>query len=320
MSNKEVFGRIASLEELKHVRGVVFHIVHGSFVDGYGIRTTVFLKGCPLRCKWCCNPEGQMPYRELRFKRDLCNGCGRFLMRCPYGAITMDDLEGKIEVNRSLCSNCLLCTEACFNGALGIFGEIMTAGEVFEIAKRDLSFYRKSGGGVTIGGGEPTFQPVFSLALIRLCHSEGISVAVDTCGYATGPLRFAVLEEADLILFDLKGIDREKHKRNTGVFNDVILTNLRTLDKLNKTLIIRIPLIPRHNYDSDELKKAAVLLSSLANVKRVDLLPYHRYGISKYRELGRPYPLKEDESLSPQQVYAVAEMFIKYGLKVQIGG
>ena len=208
-------------------KALVFHIIHGSFVDGYGIRTTVFLKGCPLKCVWCCNPEGQSYRQELKYTAEHCTGCGKCVPVCPQGAVTM--AEGKAVIDRSRCDGCMQCAEVCYFDAMEPFAKWMTAEEVFEIIRADEAFYRSSGGGATIGGGESSSFPAFMMELIGLCHGAGISVNVDTCGYTRSDAAVEVLRAADMLLFDLKDIDPENHRKNTGCSNDIILRNLRAM-------------------------------------------------------------------------------------------
>lgn len=296
---------------------LVFHIIHGSFVDGYGIRTTVFLKGCPLQCIWCCNPEGQSFLPELKLTREHCSGCGNCISACSKGALSLAD--GIIKVNRALCDGCIKCVDVCYTGALEPFGVRHTAQEVFEIIRSDEMFYRSSGGGATIGGGECTCYPDFMLELIGLCHEAGIHVAVDTCGYTTSAKAKEVLKAADLLLFDIKGIDPARHRENTGKSNDVILENLRMLSDLRKPLIIRIPVIPGYNDSDEDLKAVAGLLSTLNSVERVDILPEHEFGRIKYEQLDMEYRLKPCP-VSEKRQEDIRVLFESYGFQAQVGG
>lgn len=297
----------------------IFNLVRGSFVDGWGIRTTIFLKGCPLRCKWCCNPEGQRFAPELRLFHDRCSGCGACLERCPRGALTLT--ETGIRCDRRRCDGCGACLEACPEGALELFGRPMTAQEVFALVRRDRDYYLASGGGLTIGGGEASQFPEFCLELMELCHRDGISVAVDTCGYAPGEEQLEVLKRADLLLYDIKGVDPERHRRNTGVDNALIWSNLELLDRMGKEIIIRIPVIPGCNDSEEELREMAARLSRLPSVKRVDLICYHQFGMVKYQQLDRPYPMPDSVQPIPEKRQRwLLELFRAYGLNVQLGG
>ncbi len=305
--------------KLTEKKGVVFNIVHGSMVDGYGMRTTIFLKGCPLRCKWCCNPEGQKYEPELRYTETLCKGCMKCIDVCPEGAIAKSEDGETVVIDRKRCTNCMRCIDTCFFGALESFGTLYTVDELYDIIRRDASYYKSSGGGVTIGGGEASMHTDFTLALIRKCKENFIHVAVDTCGYTVNETAFEVLKEADLLLYDIKGMDPEAHKRDTGVSNELILSNLVKLDKLNVPTIIRMPLIPGHNDSDEAIEKAAEFLSTLKNLDRVDLMNYHTYGVTKYAQLGMNYEL-ELSPLSPERLEEIRAIFARYSIKTQIGG
>lgn len=297
--------------------GLVFHLVHGSMVDGWGIRTTIFLKGCPLRCIWCCNPEGQSFAPELRIQYSRCDGCGRCVSACSKGAVSIQ--EGKIRVDRQRCDGCGACLDACWRDALGQYGTWYTAQEIFPEILKDAAYYDASGGGVTIGGGEATCYPEFCLDLMELCREERIPVAVDSCGYVTTDLGRQVLLEADLVLFDVKGLDPARHKANTGVSNEVILENLRLLDRHHRPVIVRVPMIPNYNAEREELVRTAEFLRGLGCIRRVDLLPYHTFGTTKYQSLDMEY--RAESRLIPEETQAeTVKLFQSYGLNTQLGG
>lgn len=293
----------------------VFHVVHGSFVDGWGIRTTVFLKGCPLRCLWCCNPESQRHEQELRLIADHCSGCGRCLEHCPQNALSL--VDNLVQVDRTSCNGCGECVKFCWPGALEIWGKQRTAKDVFSECLQDKEFYLQSGGGITLSGGEPTLWPEFCLKMLQLSHDSGIHVAIDTCGQVTTPEGLEVLKQADLILFDIKGLKPEEHRRNTGVDNALIQQNLELLEEWKKDVIIRYPVIPQHN--QQEAEAIAHRLALLKCVKRVDLIPYHQFGTTKYQELGRTYLLDESPIAESEQ-QSLLQMFQKCGLNAQLGG
>lgn len=308
------------MNPVEALRAPIFNIVNGSFVDGPGIRTTVFLKGCPLRCKWCCNPEGQAFPPQLRYLESHCRAdCGGCISVCPKNAISLRD--GKAVIDRTLCDDCGLCTESCWFGALRMYGELQSPEELMTRIRREKSFLLRSGGGLTIGGGEATCYPAFCRELIRLCHAEGIHVAVDSCGYLTAPESFLVLEEADMVLFDLKGMDSARHLEHTGVPNEPILDTFFRLRSIGKPVIVRLPLIPGLNDSTAELDALAQLLAESPNVERVDLMPYHEYGCSKYDELGMAYPLQgQIKPYSEEQTADLLAFFRSFGLNVQKGG
>jgi len=298
-------------------KALVFNMIHGSFVDGFGIRTTVFLKGCPLRCVWCCNPEGQSFRPELKVTYDKCNGCADCIESCPQGALSM---EGSVvSVDRTLCNGCSVCLDNCYTGALERFGEWYTAEEIFHIIEKDQMFYKSSTGGVTIGGGEATCYPDFMLELIGRCHNAFIHVAVDTCGYTTSPEGVEVLKAADLLLFDLKGINPSRHLEHTGKSNDVILSNLHMLSDLRKPIIVRLPIIPGYNDSEEDLAAVVELLKTLNSVVRVDILPEHEFGKVKYEQIGMEYKLQPAE-VSEARQEQIHALFAGNGFQTQIGG
>ncbi len=304
------------------IKGLVSHIIHGSFVDGYGIRTTVFLKGCPLRCIWCCNPEGQKENVEIKFTSSHCNGRGKCIPVCPVGALHLDLNQGgdKLRINRELCTNCGMCIDVCYTEALDCFGKYLTIDELFNVVKKDEQYYQGSGGGVTLGGGEPTFQASFTLQFLRKCKENYIHTALDTCGYTTNSEGLEALEEADLLLFDIKGMDPEEHLRNTGVSNKRIFENLKRRNATGKPVIIRVPLIPGYTDSDQNLKSTAQFLSELRCVERVDLLAFHEYGKVKYGQLGREYKLGSVQPISQEHLEEIKNIFDQYGLKTQLGG
>jgi len=306
---------------MNNTKGLIFNIVHGSFVDGYGIRTTIFLKGCPLKCIWCCNPEGQSFNAELRIVAADCNGCGNCISACPQKAIKLSKDGDKIDVkvDRNLCNNCGKCIDTCYTGALSFYGKYYTVDEMFNIIKKDEQFYRSTEGGVTIGGGEATWYPDFTLNLIRKCKENYINTAVDTCGYVTSEKGLKILEEADLLLFDFKIFDEEEHIKHTGVSNKIIKENLKRLDAMGKSIIIRIPVIPGYSDSDENLNSIAEFLSKLKSIKRVDILPVHEYGKAKYAEIGMEYKLNVNP-IPIERQKKILNLFKGYGLNAQIGG
>jgi pyruvate formate lyase activating enzyme len=260
---------------------------------------------------------------ELKYSEELCNACGSCISLCPEGAIRIggngSDGETKAILDREKCTNCLCCVGACYCGALAQFGTYYTVDELFNLIERDLPFYRTSGGGVTIGGGEASFQPVFTCALIKKCKEHHIHTAVDTCGYTTSKEGLQVLEEADLLLFDLKGLNSDIHLQNTGVANDVILDNLRHLDAIGKPMIIRIPLICGYTETDESIRQMANLLASMKHVERVDLIAFHEFGKNKYQQLGKEYTMTANP-YTENQLAEIKDVFTRRGLNVQLGG
>lgn len=302
------------------LRAPVFNLVNGSFVDGPGIRTTIFLKGCRLRCKWCCNPEGQSFQPEIRFLAAHCRpGCSDCVSACPEGAIRRE--TGTLKIDRTKCIGCGRCETACFEDALRLFGKWYTPEDLMGRIRREKPYLIRSGGGVTIGGGEATCWSAFCRELIRLCHAEGIHTAIDSCGYPCTEETLAALDAADLVLFDLKGLNSARHQENTGAGNEEILRTFEHLRATNKPVIVRAPLVPGYNDSPEELAALGLLLRESPNVERVDLMPYHEYGVSKYEEIGLAYPLTGTvEPYSQDQVRQLLEFFRTYHPNVQIGG
>jgi len=298
-------------------KGLIFNIVHSSFVDGYGIRTTIFLKGCPLRCIWCCNPEGQSFNPELKVTYSHCDGCNRCVDKCRHGALSIRDMS--VSVDRSKCDACGDCLDYCYKDALGIFGTWYTVDELFKIVQKDEPYYRASGGGLTIGGGEATCWPEFVLELLQKCKEQGIHTAIDTCGYTTSEKGLECLKRADLLLFDIKGLDSERHMRNTGAGNEIIQKNLRMLSAMRKPIIIRIPVITGYNDADEALEEEARLLSGLNSIERVDLIPVHEYGKMKYEQIGKDYKLSS-EPVPDERQKRLVRLFESYGLRTQLGG
>jgi len=299
-------------------KALIFNKVQGSFVDGWGIRTTIFLKGCPLRCKWCCNPEGQSFEPELKVTYEKCNGCGRCVDLCPQHALTISD--GLVSVDRKLCNVCGECEDFCWTGALEPFGRYYSVDEMFDFLKRDIEFYTASGGGVTIGGGEAACQPDFVLPLIEKCHDAGIKVAIDTCGYVSDPRSIEVYKKADLLLYDIKGMNPVKHKENTGVSNELIWANLRMMGEIKKPIIIRMPIIPGYNDSDEEIRNAAEALKEIQSVERIDIIPIHHFGKVKYKQIGLEYQMDTDLAISEERQQQIKDMISSYGFRTQIGG
>lgn len=300
------------------VKGLVFDIQRSSTVDGPGIRTVVFLKGCPLKCVWCQNPESQKFFPEIRWHSEKCIGCRKCIESCPNSAIS---LKGDILLtDRELCTNCGTCAGICFAQARELCGKYMTACEVYEIVKRDNIFYINTGGGVTVSGGEPTSQADFLIELFRKCKKDNIHTALDTCGYTEWKILRKILEYTDLVLFDLKQMDNEMHYEYTGVHLDKIQGNLKNIDCSGKPIWIRIPVIPGCNDDEENIEKSAQFLAELNNLKRLDLLPYHSYGRQKYPMLDRVYKLSMVKSPSIKKMNNIKKVFEQKGIKeVHIG-
>jgi pyruvate formate lyase activating enzyme len=305
--------------------GIIFNIQRYSIHDGPGIRTVVFLKGCPLRCVWCDNPESQKPSLEVVFYQHKCIMCGRCNVICKENAINKDLTVGSSEkIDRSLCNNCMKCVKECISGALNVIGERMTVTDVLNEVLRDKPFYKKSGGGVTVSGGEPLSQPEFARNILKASYDHSLHTAIETTGYSKWRIVERILEFADLILYDLKQLDDSKHRELTGVSNKSILENLEKIMKSGKRVIVRYPLIPDCNTSSMDILRLGEYLSEI-KVSEVDILPFHQYGKSKYPLLNMQYGLYDVEPLDlssdgKKLLEDSAGRLRSYGLKVRIGG
>lgn len=299
-------------------RGVIFDIKRYALHDGPGIRTTVFFKGCPLRCWWCHNPESQVASPELMFQKNRCTGCGDCLAACEEGALSLTG--GELSIARDRCTRCGACAIACQAEALMMSGQEMTVAEVIAEIERDSLFYDESGGGVTFSGGEPLMQPDFLAELLRTCRARGLHTALDTSGYAPWATLERVSEDVSLFLYDLKLMDDRKHREFTGVSNELILANLRELARRGSAIIIRLPLIPGINDDPENIRRTGEFVASLARPCPINILPYHRAGIAKYTKLGRAYPLPEVEPPAEGRLEEAARALAEFDLEVMIGG
>lgn len=297
--------------------GIVFNIQRYSIQDGPGIRTTVFLKGCPLRCGWCHNPEGQSPAPQLMLVETRCIGCGECAVVCPLCEGIAERKPALVLADR--CKVCGRCVEACPTGARRIVGRRMSTSEVMSELLKDEVFYAESGGGVTFSGGEPLAQPAFLGDLLRACRASGLHTAIDTCGFGSAETVVALGQLADLLLFDIKLMDDALHRRYTGVSNEQILANLRALDAVHRNIWLRVPLIPGITDAPENLEATAKLAGSLRNVRRITVLPYHKTGVQKFRRLGMECALESLEPPTQQQLHAAAAVFESVGLPVALG-
>jgi pyruvate formate lyase activating enzyme len=298
-------------------RGIIFDIKKFSIHDGPGIRTTVFLKGCPLNCWWCHNPEGQSLRQELILRPDRCIACGACVEVCDQGAIASK--RGAIVTNREKCTACGTCVEVCYAGARELVGREVSVPDVMAEIERDLPFYDQSGGGITISGGEPLFQPAFLHDLLRACKARRVHTALDTCGFATWGVLDSIRAYVDLFLYDLKLMDDARHREYTGVSNEPVLRNLSRLSEKGHQIVLRVPLIPGINDDEGNLRQIATFAAGLPLLKRVDLLPYHRIGRDKYRRLGKDCRMPEVDPPTDERVMEIARMIGEFGVEVKVG-
>lgn len=265
--------------------GRIFDIQRFCIQDGPGIRTTVFLKGCPLHCTWCHNPEGISPKPVLSYLMDKCIACGECFDRCPEGALARAK-GGKAAIDRPRCTLCGRCAEVCDAKALEMVGRETTAEHVMEVVLRDREYYAASGGGMTLSGGEPLFQPEFAEALLRAGKTHGLHCAVETSGYTEWPVLERVMPLVDLFLYDCKESDPALHETFTGQSNEAIRRNLRSLHAAGAAILLRCPMIPEYNARKEHLDGIAALARELPKLKGVELLPYHRLGRPKLNRFG----------------------------------
>ena len=299
---------------------VIFDIQKFSMDDGPGIRTIIFLKGCPLHCAWCSNPESQKIQREIGHHYTLCIACGKCAANCPQKAITMIGGDKKLHIDNSKCVVCGTCVNNCVYRALSIYGRSATIEEIYHQVDLDRAYFEASGGGVTLSGGEMLAQPDFAAAILKRCKEGGISTCVETTGFAT-PENFAkVLPYVDIFLYDLKSLNDEVHKKWTGVSNEPILRNLETAMHSDSQVVIRWPFIPTVNDTEENLNLMKEKLLELNKIKptRVEILPYHNFGEGKYVMTHREYLAKDLKRPTKESLDKVEKMFQDAGIEIII--
>lgn len=297
-------------------KGIVFKIQRFCLHDGPGIRTTVFLKGCPLCCVWCHNPEGRDFKPSVLYFEERCRHCGECIIACPHGAIR--EVDGKVETGPE-CELCGTCLDSCQTAARQISGKLMTVQEVIRKVEEDLVFFDESGGGVTFSGGEPLYQPHFLNFLLEECRKRKIHTVVETCGFVKPDILLSLKDKVGLFLFDVKILDPSKHARYTGVPNDLILENLEMLASAGVNVVVRVPLIPSVNDSMEEILQIGRHLNELG-ISRIHLLPYHNTGSAKYARLKLTYSLEGLNPPSPESVLRLVRGLEGQGLNVTLGG
>lgn len=296
--------------------GTVFNIQRYSIHDGPGIRTVVFLKGCPLSCRWCSNPESQSTKPEMSYQRSLCTHCGRCVLACSLGAVG-PAYDGWI--NREVCTGCGKCETACLTGALKREGRSMTVAQVIAELVKDSIYYRRSGGGITLSGGEALLQAEFTRNLLMACQAMGWHTAVETTLITSEAVIRQVFPYVDLALVDFKSADEQLHKAQTGCSNQMVPANTALAASITK-VVARIPLIPGFNADTYEIRRIMRWIKQIGGIDTVHLLPYHTYGEAKYGLLGRSYPMKGVPSLPEETVARLAMIVEDEGCRCIIGG
>lgn len=294
--------------------GIIFNIQRYCLHDGDGIRTNVFFKGCPLRCIWCHNPEGLTADISVSFNSEKCTLCGRCLADCAGREIK----DGRLVLDRSKCTACNKCVDNCLTFANELLGKSVTAQEVIDEVLRDKIYYKTSGGGMTLSGGEPSSQPSFALELIRKAAEHGISTCIETCGIGSRDFYQKAFDLSCTFLFDLKCMDPERHRELTGADNDRIISNLEYLFELGADIVIRIPLIPGINDTEDDISALCdFLIKHKGKYRYAEIMPYHTFGISKAKRIGKEdIYVSSDATADDKSRWK--EAFLKKGLDVKI--
>ena len=297
------------------MKATIFNIQKFSIHDGPGIRTVVFFKGCPLRCKWCSNPESQMPHAQILWNREKCLHCRQCEITCPTNSISFENNIFQFKYNR--CNSSMACITQCPGKALEYAGKQMAVEEVVKEIMKDRDFYEESGGGVTLSGGEVLSQPEFAAALLKECKKNGLHTALETTGYAPLHTFQKVTALADLLLFDMKHYDKNKHLEYTSASNEQIIANMKSAVHDGKHVIARIPVIPNRNNSLEDAWGFCGLLHDIG-VWEVNLLPFHQFGESKYEQLGMNYEMKEVKALHPEDLQEFYQVFAKSGFDVKM--
>ena len=299
----------------RNTKGLIFDIQKFAIHDGYGIRTLVFLKGCPLKCRWCSNPESQEVNIDITFNAEKCLQCYECISVCPSGVLNKNNLFS----NDGNCIKCGKCVDVCYSQARQKVGRWVDVDELFDIVKKDRTYYTQTNGGVTIGGGEPTLQNEFLVEFLKKCKQNGINTAIETCGYTSWEKMKKILDYTDLLLFDMKQINSKKHETYTGVKNEGIINNAILAAQYVKEMIVRVPLIPEVNNSNEDLNSLGKFIhEKLPRVLKVNILPYHSMGESKAMKLGKKYSMNGLRTLRKEEIQEAKEILQSYGLDVEI--
>jgi pyruvate formate lyase activating enzyme len=300
-------------------KGIIFDIARYAIHDGPGIRTTVYMKGCPLNCLWCHNPEGIGQRPQISYLKSRCIGCYACIAACPNGAILKAN-DNSIRIDFSKCDAYGACAEACNSLALELVGKDMTVSELISAIERDKPFYEESGGGVTFSGGEPFLQPNFLSEVLAECRRKKIHTAVETCGFCDSEIFMLTADKVDLFLFDIKLVDSERHKKFTGVMNKRILENLTNLIEKDYNIIVRFPLIPGINDDEENIDSLGRFLSKMKKIPELHILPFHDLGREKALRFGGEYKMSGKKPPEKEDVEIIADALRKQNIEVRIGG
>lgn len=311
-------------DDSSELLGSVLRIERTSIHDGQGLRTVIFLKGCPLRCRWCSTPESQRSEPERGYARDRCVSCGLCVSSCPEGALSIPEGDRKVSIDFSKCQKCFICAAKCPNNAIKKYGSLLSVRETVREISKDEIFFFYSGGGVTISGGEPLGQPKFVSQVLKKCRELGIPTAIETSFHAPFQAMEKILPWLNVLYVDIKLMDEELHKKWVGLDNSIILDNLQKIDESDYLLniIVRIPLIPGVNDSDSNLADTARFCKSLRKLQEIELLPYHRLGLETYRNLEMDYPLKELVPPSRERVFERAAFLMQQnpGVPIKVGG